>query len=377
MVETHTETITIPNWQWSTDCAMSLFFMVINMSILKKEYNKRLSTKITFASPYIKSFPLLCMICGVLVEIAIQGIFMGFFQLSRLYYCFSSSNVHSTKGYSKSVFIFMYAIGALIMCTLLLASWFYQRIEYCTIDDEFNYIEISTHMRDFTNIIVDVFVGCVFTYMLWDFTTLSLYIFKLISFSRFKKDIKVYQRIKGILMKIIILTMVYEIAVIFLSFDALIEVLSRSEVVEVDSVFVLVLFEGLVSTTMSYSIFIMQQHNTDEYKQFLYVIHYIKMDLIFCCCKSHVTYELGLDEEPMSTHINNVNATCKADVNKNNININEAKNHKNDSLNVKNQIEVTATGISGYTTHDISSDHGKVHFSQNTVSIETIPESNS
>ena len=50
-----------------------------------------------------------------------QSVFMGFDQLPRLYYCFSESNVHSTKGYHSSLFYVMFVIGFILITNHVLA----------------------------------------------------------------------------------------------------------------------------------------------------------------------------------------------------------------------------------------------------------------
>lgn len=39
----------------------------------------------------------------------LQVVFMGLYQLSRLHYCFTSSQLHSKKGYPKYAFFIMYS----------------------------------------------------------------------------------------------------------------------------------------------------------------------------------------------------------------------------------------------------------------------------
>ena len=45
------------------------------------------------------------------IFVGLQGLAMGLYQISRLFYCFSSSKVHSNKGYPNWVFILMYGVG--------------------------------------------------------------------------------------------------------------------------------------------------------------------------------------------------------------------------------------------------------------------------
>ena len=67
----------------------------------------------------VRHFNIICHIGDFLHTIIglWQPMFMGFFQLSRLYYCFSSNQVYSNKGYSTFLFVIMFIVGFLIMST--------------------------------------------------------------------------------------------------------------------------------------------------------------------------------------------------------------------------------------------------------------------
>ena len=119
----------IQAFEWGIMSTIAIIASIINLIILKKEYTKRKSTTIIFFSKWTKHTSIICIICGTLYSvitilqgmtlfcyiesairyllIPIQGNFMGFNQISRLYYCFSQTSTHSTKGYSTWLFIFM------------------------------------------------------------------------------------------------------------------------------------------------------------------------------------------------------------------------------------------------------------------------------
>eukprot|EP01084_Bolivina_argentea_P254969 428754_1 len=101
---------------------------------------------------------------------------MGFYQLSRLSYCFSKNEM-----YPKTLFI-MYNIGAI----LILISLVYPLLNgyiptHCGIDQTYNYY---VKYLDFQSQTVYNILGVVamFVYLLWDITTLLLYTFKIHSF---------------------------------------------------------------------------------------------------------------------------------------------------------------------------------------------------
>ena len=66
---------------------------------------------------------------------------MGFYQLSRLYYCFSKNKIYSNKAYPNYLFIIMYIIGILLLFIGILSAWFgYIIIGKCGINNKFQYI---------------------------------------------------------------------------------------------------------------------------------------------------------------------------------------------------------------------------------------------
>ena len=119
--------------------AVACFFAVIFTSIiLEKERKKRKSESILFTTKYVKLYSFWCLICGPISSVSlllsffngfchlfwyicvavsmIQVVFLGFYQLSRLYYCFSQNQVYSNKGYPNSCFS---------LCISLVFFWFY------------------------------------------------------------------------------------------------------------------------------------------------------------------------------------------------------------------------------------------------------------
>ena len=126
-----------PPWEWISYTVTSIICTIINYAILKKEYNKRKSSAITFQSQYFKIWSILTLFTGFIVSMVMsiqyfpytcyvgfrlasflpttQFVFMGFYQLSRLYYCFSLTKIHSNKGYPNWMFIIMYIIGYIIL----------------------------------------------------------------------------------------------------------------------------------------------------------------------------------------------------------------------------------------------------------------------
>ena len=100
---------------WIFASAIGLCTFIINGLIFKKEWKKRKSKEINFTYIYLQIFSLITIVSGVLdglfISIAsinifchfsyqmvyifsgIQTLFMRFYQLSRLFYCFSSKKI--------------------------------------------------------------------------------------------------------------------------------------------------------------------------------------------------------------------------------------------------------------------------------------------
>eukprot|EP01084_Bolivina_argentea_P254968 428753_1 len=105
---------------------------------------------------------------------------MGFYQLSRLSYCFSK-----TEMYPNNIFITMYSIGVI----LILISLVYPLLDgliptHCGIDQTYNYYVkyLDFDLQPVKKILRVNFVLLMFVYLLWDITTLLLYTFKIHSF---------------------------------------------------------------------------------------------------------------------------------------------------------------------------------------------------
>ena len=168
---------------------------------------------------FIRFFPILCHIGGDRVFVtfgALQGIFIGIFQLSRLYYCFSRSKVHSKKGYPTWLFKIMYSIAIILLLVNIPYPWFFMEPNMkCGINAQGQY-----YVRDstFTGLGVYGMIALVqdMVYLVWDIITFSLYIIKRIQFRNWQKRNNAFQwdRVKNTLNRIIILTILYELAVI-------------------------------------------------------------------------------------------------------------------------------------------------------------------
>ena len=121
-----TERGTLPFVQWLPSTIIALLIFVVNALILQRERQnrqKREERELRFASKYlsISSYcciamgPIVCLSCilqfldGIClvsrntttIFFLCQFVCVEWFQISRLYYCFSADKVHSTKGYPR------------------------------------------------------------------------------------------------------------------------------------------------------------------------------------------------------------------------------------------------------------------------------------
>ena len=130
---------------WISASIVGFFSFIMNCVIFKKEWKKRKSKEIKFTNKYLQIFSLSTIISGVFygffstvasinrfchfgyqmlsVSAVFQCLFMGFYQLSRLYYCFASTQIHSNKGYPNWLFIIMHIIGILGLILSIISVW--------------------------------------------------------------------------------------------------------------------------------------------------------------------------------------------------------------------------------------------------------------
>ena len=122
---------TVPVQRWTLFSAIAFASSLSISFILKSEIQNRRQASTTFTTKSLKCISILCIICSLLAELfyaiyTFPGIckFAGFmcasftlcamvsmelYQLFRLQYCFSNSQIHSNYGYPKHLFIFMYS----------------------------------------------------------------------------------------------------------------------------------------------------------------------------------------------------------------------------------------------------------------------------
>ena len=139
--------------------------------ILYREHNKRNAADIKSPSKWLDIFSYLCIAVGpiyplvlplrhikslcsisvcISVTMVLQALFMEYFQLGRLHYCFSADQVHSNNGYPRWLFIFMFIIVTLSALMFLVSSTILQIPIYCHGDYD---IADDEHLRSATTLL--------------------------------------------------------------------------------------------------------------------------------------------------------------------------------------------------------------------------------
>ena len=321
---------------WITECFINLLFALISIYILKKELSSIKSGNAKYTTKYLKLWSLLCLICGPIIGLsyvcqtfdglclltwyskilfgAWQSVFMGMYQLSRLYYCFSRDQIYSDRGYPKYVFIIMFGVGILFLLHDLEMPLEQGVTINCGLNGEVEYKELRKPWYFIGGNDAIYFHICSWIiYLSWDFGTLLLYIFKIRSLNN--KDV-INQRVLNIMYRICILTVFYEIGTLitwWISF---------------------VFTSSYINPTicLSISMYLMMEHNDKEYGKFIAIVYRFNLHYL-CCCYRHII-------------VNQVREMME---------ITAAQQRDCDTTN-----DVTTRDNDGDETHDISMDHGKI-----------------
>ena len=296
-------------YQWISVSVIGFIASILNCYILKKEYRKRqTATNTIWPNRHMKIWPIACMICGIIspslnfigylpimcnivvfiqsLAMVFQAVFMGFYQLDRLYYCFAKAMVHSDHGYPHFVFIIMYFVGILAMINSIVFLPIVNQFDInCGINNKYEYYPLDATITTVTSIQHTKIWANITTFiaLIWDVVTLLLYIWKVIQIhidNSVKKVVK--ERVISILNRILIPTLFYEFAFLMI---LIVSAVNNFAVGLNDVKYILnhVSF-AVAAVMMNYSMFLMQSYNTDEYYWFLSILHKYKVYFIGCCC---------------------------------------------------------------------------------------------
>ena len=372
-------------WYWVTFTAVGLFNFIIHLILLKKEINKRRAGQVTFTTKFLGIWSILCILCGsitafdsaifyihpfchitlslFIMSLYFQFVFMGFYQLSRLYYCFANDKIHSKKGYHNCVFIIMYSIGVIFMVIICPIDAIHI-IHHCGIDNKWLYHTPQTSLfyerLHFPEWLIFLSLGMMAT---WDLITLVLYVLKIRMLYRTRKNMvtnsrsdsptgstndHVQTRIVSILYKIVIITLFYQFT-LFIG--------SSANAVEGFGWFhhaINFVSWHIQTLTLTFCMFIMMDHNQSTYYSFLRVLYLTKLYWIGCCCCKHmVIQQLNAMKEQ---NVGNLNVTNK------------------NAEGITKRESITKETVYDVDMHDIKPDHAKIEVRRNRSEVETIDD---
>ena len=296
-----------PLFYWLLSWAVSFICFIITANVFCRERQKRKDPDHLISSKYLSISSYLCIIIGPTLTLLrcagylpgccllyrflgkplgyLQFVAMECYQLSRLYYCFSRSQVHSNKGYPKWMFAALFCV---LLCwfVVVLTMTFSRFTTQCYIDNDGNvnfegiYLFQTPDIVRMTVNILYIGIEC---------TTVALYWCKVRSLRKHTKnengteskevqDRAVYDRIQSILYRVLILTFFYFVISLVSNVIGHMVVIAM----KVDDPFG-AWYHSIGALSLSYSMFLMQDHNTSEYVAFLQIIKRSKCVLCFCC----------------------------------------------------------------------------------------------
>ena len=325
------ETTEVPLTVWLSCMLSSITCLVPAMFILICERRKREKVPL-FASKYLSFFsyfviiivpvsqtnvilvwfPGTCVISqNVLPPLfALVYCSLEYYQLSRLYYCFSIDKVHSNRGYPKWLFVLIVCLVGVELAGGLLSYYgeigLTSQCGFRTNGDAY-LVRYYPFDNNAANLIAWM------SFLLSpppDLLILAMYCWKARSLTTRNGlqdgQNKVYIRVRLILNRVIILSFFYWIIFLFWCLISIIEPIT-------------VIFSGgkakltynipmilvaVVPVCVSYSVYLMQDHNTKEYIHFLSILNKYKLYFCCCCCYGMVRdqYQFVLDneEEPIT-----------------------------------------------------------------------------
>eukprot|EP00483_Globobulimina_turgida_P012559 UN12582 len=137
---------------------------------------------------------------------------LTFYQISRLQHCFSQQRINShSYGYHPCVFIIFYVAGSFVVATIILLQ-LYTR----TVETKFGCILFAIQG---TSKVIGIIMLLYF--FLWDLGVLIAYIFQIYQLTHHSKDHQTIHKIKIVLQKIVVLTLLFEFSSVFAFYNIL------------------------------------------------------------------------------------------------------------------------------------------------------------
>ena len=327
------EQLTLSPLYWSIWLVVGIICTIVVGCIARSEYKKRRSESNLFASNHLKITSALSIVSGLSTSIGLcltpmpgfclfsftavdltfcfQMIFMGLYQLSRLHYSFSKTSTLHANGYPKWVFMMMVTVSiTMLVSWTLLNTLGVPLPSNCGFKKDLSFewhykdrgVLFGGNLDEQNEQFAQYFVIITGIITMWDITTLVLYSYKIKSFrkaSGLSHD-AVWRKIMFILQRIIILTLFYQISMILCILIAVFVGYSSAN----DNVLggtILHIETALMTMFWSISMYLMMEHNTDEYLQFLRCFKISGLKYVYFCCWHGVVVRQLADFEEMKT----------------------------------------------------------------------------
>ena len=323
----------LPPAAWILKILIGLTGFMISGSLLHSEIRKRRLPTTLFASRLLRLASAGCLWCGAISLLLLifsvipgfcmirwigtttasytQNAFLGVYQLSRLYYCFSNRQLRGNHGYPICLFLVMTTIaiiiwiaGAMLQIVVVTMpskcgyrshlSLFYRFRERSILFDG-----DSREDEWMVKIYYIWLFALVVTSILWEWTILLLYLCKIweIRKSYKSKQDGVWDTVLFILHRIVIITIFYQFSLLFLLFlyTSLEQFLQHDNTVWSSTLHELRISGVITCNVMiySFSVFMMMDHNTTAYFHFLHFLRRFRLKyLCFCCCHKVVEQQI-------------------------------------------------------------------------------------
>ena len=293
---------------WIAHAIIGSIFACINGWLLKQEYSHIKNGVAKYTTKYLKWWALLCILCGALSQLfnamsyipilchfiyyisnvlsLSQSVFMGFYQLSRLYYCFSISKLYSDRGYPQYLFYIMFGTGFMLLINHILYPVADGQIfDSCKLNETHYYFQRRNLIILEPYAVRTLWASIIrIIYWFWDLLTLYLYIRKvrMLKKSQEKQDI-VARRIESIISRILIVTLFYQIPLILIILSWIVSAVRGWYGSDWYIIFGWIFLNAIRSFLFSFSVSLMLEHNTSRYIKFIKIVKVLKLHVLCFC----------------------------------------------------------------------------------------------
>ena len=296
---------------------IGLACFVITGSVLHSEIRKRRLSTTLFSSGLLRFTSAGCLWCGpisslflifsvipgfcmirligTMIPLYTQTTLLGFYQLSRLYYCFSNQQLHGKRGYPICLFLVMAIIGIILWISDLIVHVFVRTMPrkcgyrndlsfFCQFREKSILFDGSTWEGYSLHSIWSIANGL--SVLMWDLTTLLLYSYKIWQIGAVYKSKQdgVWNNVLFILHRVVIITVFYQVFEfgVFLAWrlPSLPLLVSNKMVLNLIGAGV----QGFWIMVFSFCMFMMMDHNTKAYFHFLHFLRRFRLKYLFFCC---------------------------------------------------------------------------------------------